>query len=328
MPNRPRNESPRRLRRWSVAVALAVAVAIWPVALLAFPPSSESGTECPTLPSRSNDTSQPARASANAIHNAARVAVVMLENRNYRQVIGNRTAPYINRLASQYTLATHYYAIGHPSLPNYLALLVGDTCGVQDDCGSCSFDVPSLVNQLSSAGISWKAYYQSLPAVGSLTTVNHRYTGSYNPFAHLRSVDMDAMRGSRIVSFGSLSGDLARRQLPRFAWITPDKLRDGHSASLRRADRYLSRLVPRIIRALGPDGLLYLTWDEGPNSDHTGLGGVSGGGQVPLIVAGKGARRQARLSTGADHYALLKTIETHFGLPLLGRAGSPSTPLL
>jgi hypothetical protein len=313
--NRPPNERRRRLQIWGAGMALAVAVAIWPVTLLAFPASSESDPEPPML-------------RLHGIRNASRVAVVMLENRDYRQVIGNRSAPYINRLAGRYTLATHYYAIGHPSLPNYLALLAGDTFGVQDDCGGCSFEAPTLVNQLSAAGIPWRAYYQSLPGDGPLTTVNDVYTGSYNPFAHLRSVNVDAERGRRIVSFGSLSRDLARRRLPRLAWITPDKLRDGHSSSLREADRYVSRLIPRVIRALGPKGLLYLTWDEGPNSDQAGLDGGSGGGQVPLIVAGGGARRHARMSTEANHYALLRTIETHFGLPLLGRAGSPSTPLL
>src|SRR4051794_6133518 len=57
----------------------------------------------------------------------SRVAVLVLENRSYGQVIGNRDAPYLNRLAARNALATHYYALAHPSLPNYIALTSGST---------------------------------------------------------------------------------------------------------------------------------------------------------------------------------------------------------
>jgi hypothetical protein len=45
---------------------------------------------------------------------------------------------------------------------------------------------------------------------------------------------------------------------------------DGHDGTLRAADRYAARLVPRLVRALGPRGVLYVVWDEGPNSDLRG----------------------------------------------------------
>src|SRR3712207_2238488 len=58
------------------------------------------------------------------------IFVLVLENKPYEAVIGNQQAPYLNRLAQQYGRATNYYAIGHPSLPNYRALTGGDTCGI------------------------------------------------------------------------------------------------------------------------------------------------------------------------------------------------------
>lgn len=42
----------------------------------------------------------------------ARVAVLVLENRTYEQVIGNRNAPFLNRLAQRGALATRYFALG------------------------------------------------------------------------------------------------------------------------------------------------------------------------------------------------------------------------
>ena len=46
--------------------------------------------------------------------------------------IGNPKAPFLNRMARRYRVATQFYAPGHPSLPNYLAMISGSTHG----CGS------------------------------------------------------------------------------------------------------------------------------------------------------------------------------------------------
>jgi hypothetical protein len=93
----------------------------------------------------------------------ARVAVLVLENRSYEQVIGSASAPYINSLATQHALETHYYAVTHPSLPNYLALTGGSVFGIRDDCGGCDVDgSTSLVGQLDATGHTWKAYFEHL----------------------------------------------------------------------------------------------------------------------------------------------------------------------
>jgi acid phosphatase len=55
----------------------------------------------------------------------AHVAVIMMENKEFSEVIGSRAAPYINGLARRYALARSMYAARHPSLPNYLALTGG-----------------------------------------------------------------------------------------------------------------------------------------------------------------------------------------------------------
>src|SRR5437867_4229914 len=62
------------------------------------------------------------------------VFIIVMENKEYKKIIGSPSAPYINRLAQQYGLATNYYAITHPSLPNYLALTGGSTFGVTSNC--------------------------------------------------------------------------------------------------------------------------------------------------------------------------------------------------
>src|SRR5438034_1468057 len=56
---------------------------------------------------------------------SAHVVVVVEENHSYSQVIGNSAMPYLNGLASQYGLATQYFADVHPSIGNYLMLTTG-----------------------------------------------------------------------------------------------------------------------------------------------------------------------------------------------------------
>ncbi len=300
-----------RVRRWWAAPVLVLAC----ITGLVIPLSRAR----PELPA-------PAPRHTGPMPRVSRVAVVVLENRSYGQVMRNPSAPYINRLARRYALATRYYAVAHPSLPNYVALTGGAMLGIRGDCSVCQVGAPNLVNQLSAAGISWKAYFEDRPS--QIATRTARYTEYYNPFVYFKTVSATPALSSRIVGWSSLHQDLTLSRLPRFAWIAPDLVNDGHSASLRAADRYVSRLVPRIIRALGPHGVLYLTWDEGARGDHAGLDGREGGGQVVLIAAGGDARRHATDDVPADHYALLRTIEAGFGLPLLGAAASSSTPLL
>jgi hypothetical protein len=258
-----------------------------------------------------------------------RVAVMVLENRSYRQVIGSPEAPYINSLARKGALATNYFAITHPSLPNYVAMTTGTTGEITSNCSTCDTELPSLVNQLDSRHISWRAYFESIPqnAAGPVTPAG-RYNKHYNPFVYTERVADHPGARARVAGFGRLRWDLAHKRLPRFSWIAPNVRHDGHNHSLRGADAFAARIVPKLLRALGPHGLLYLTWDEGLRSDRAGIGGSVGGGHVALIAAGGAARGGSTTAVPADHYALLRTIEANFRLPALAKAGSTGTPLL
>jgi phosphatidylinositol-3-phosphatase len=261
------------------------------------------------------------RADAHSVPRFTKVAALFLENHGYRQVIGSSQAPFLNRLARQGALATRYYAVAHPSLPDYLAILTGSTGGVASDCNSCETTAPTLPGQLQAVHIPWRAYFEGIPRVGYEGRGAGDYTKHYNPFAYAEQV-ADGVGRKHVVGFGALRRDLRRGALPRFAWIAPDLLHDGHSASVRASDLFVSRLVPRIVRALGPHGVLFVGWDEaqgkvGPR-----------GGHVALIATGPGASSRERVSTPADHYSLLATLEAGLRLPALGHAASPTTHLL
>ena len=102
--------------------------------------------------------------------------VILMENRQYTQIIGNANAPFINSYARSANLATNYYAVGHPSLTNYLEIVGGSNFGIENDDspdwhnGTCvpniqsgiAADESATTNTCPIAGSGWDA---ATPAV-------------------------------------------------------------------------------------------------------------------------------------------------------------------
>jgi hypothetical protein len=255
-----------------------------------------------------------------------RVAVIVMENHEFGDIIGSAAAPFINGLARRYTLARGMHAVTHPSLPNYLALTGGSTFGISSDCTACSVGATSIVDQLESAHVSWKAYMENLPHPCFTGVSAGEYAKRHDPFVYYRRVVRNPAWCARIVPLTQLGVDERARTLPRFIWITPNLCHDMHDCSVATGDRFLSSLVPALLGALGPHGVLFITWDEG--TTNSGCCGVAAGGHIATIVAGPGATGGARLSTPTDHYSLLATVESRLGLPRLRGAASGSTASL
>jgi phosphatidylinositol-3-phosphatase len=272
------------------------------------PSSDRSGKDAPT------SVAAPAPA-PRASAGKSRLIVLVMENKEYGQIIGNRDAPYENALAHRYALAGRYYGITHPSLPNYLALIGGSTFRIRSNCTSCPVRAKNLVDQLEAAHVSWRGYMEGMPGPCFRGGFAGRYAKKHNPFAYFENITQDSARCSKVVPFGLLDRDLRRNRLPTFTWITPDLCHDTHDCSIREGDRFLARLVPRLLRRLGPHGVFLLLWDEGTSSR-------GGGGRIPAIVAGRDVRRGHLSRVRLDHYSTLRTIEDAFGLPHLRGAAS------
>jgi len=264
---------------------------------------------------------------------------VVEENHSIGQIIGSPQAPFLNRLAAKGTLLTSYFAITHPSLPNYLAMVSGGTQQITSDCGGCNLDAPNLVDQLEAAGVSWKAYMEDLPAPCSDAHMAGAYAKKHDPFMYFDSVRGDPSRCAKVVPLDRLDADLAAGQLPRLVFVTPNLDHDMHGAGeggndaalIAAADRWLEGLYGKLAgsSAWREDTRLVVTWDEGHGTGAAGgptgcCGGQATGGNVATIVAGPGVR-PARDNATYSHYALLRSIETLLQLPLLGHAGDPAT---
>jgi len=71
----------------------------------------------------------------NGIPRLDHVFVIVMENHGYQQIVGNPNEPYLNNLIKdgKVNLATKYFAVGHPSLTNYLEIVGGSNFGVRSD---------------------------------------------------------------------------------------------------------------------------------------------------------------------------------------------------
>jgi hypothetical protein len=167
------------------------------------------------------------------------VFVLLLENQSYAVTFGRQSAmPYLARtLPAQGALLTRYYAIGHASLGNYVALVSGQAPNeaTQLNCPTfadfkasaagldahgqlpgtgCVYPpmVKTLPDQLEAAGLSWKAYMEDMgkdPARESAACA-HVPLGALETSQLATVSDQYAARHDPFVYFHSIIDDQAR----------------------------------------------------------------------------------------------------------------------
>jgi acid phosphatase len=257
------------------------------------------------------------------------IVVIVLENREFGRVVENPLMPIFNDWATRYTLLSQHYAIRHPSLPNYLAMIGGSTFGVESNCTDCFVDAPSLPDLIEASGRTWKAYMEDMPEpcyLGDTTT----YVQKHNPFIYFDPIRLDSARCRRsIVPFTQLDADLAANTLPDFVFITPNQCNNAHDCPEKTADIWLGTHVPYLLAypAIAENGLVVLTWDEG-QGDHGCCGMETGGGRIATVLISPLARRGFVDDTPYTLYSLLKTIAAAWRLPYLGEAAKEENALI
>ncbi len=81
------------------------------------------------------------------------VYLIMMENHAYAQIVNNPDAPFVNEYIKHVNYATNYFAVGHPSLTNYLEVVGGSNFGVRTDNSPDWHDATCATN-LSSGFVS------------------------------------------------------------------------------------------------------------------------------------------------------------------------------
>jgi hypothetical protein len=262
------------------------------------------------------------------------VAVVVLENTNYSDVVGSANMPYLNGLIAQGALAAQYYANTHPSLPNYFIMTTGQAIANGDSFTGVVSNA-NVVRELSASGKSWKVYAESIPAQGYLGGDQFPYLRDHNPFSFFSDVQQSAAQTANIVPFTQLASDLASGGLPNYSFIVPNAIDDAHSCPdgqqdcpqgqrLQAADQWLKTNIAPLLgnAAFQQSGLLIITFDESAD-DNT-----NGGGRVATILLGTHVRPgYVGNTTNYDHRSLLSLTMEALGVATVPN-GASAAPLM
>jgi len=228
-----------------------------------------------------------------------------MENTSFRQIIGSRSAPYLNSLAHACGLATGYHGVTYPSLPNYLAATSGSTFGLAND-GLPATNSTRAASIFSQTGTSWQSLSESMPKNCDRANA-YPYMAKHNPAPYYVSVAAQCARQS--VGLPSAPTFAAR-----YTFVTPNMLHDMHDGSIAQGDAWLKAFVPKVINSAGyqlGSTILVIVWDTDNNSE---------GNRVPALVVAPQVRPGTTSAGAFNHYSLLRLSEETLGLPLLGNA--------
>jgi phosphatidylinositol-3-phosphatase len=258
--------------------------------------------------------------------------IIMMENHGLHPVLNDRTdMPYLNSLwrGGASLDFTHYAALAHPSLPNYLGMASGFTQASSDAVHAGEFAGPTIWDQLTQAGVSWGIFEEGMPQTCSpLITYNDPVTGGQYLLRHDPGVPFGTVYQSAECQQVTPLTALNYASLPAVSFITPNTCDDMHGLTAaqiastgfvnclkgsdaleQRSDQWLSQIVPNLTAA---GATVFVTFDE---CCAATLGPMYALETGPAVTPGSDG-------TSYSHYSVLAGIEDAYGLSLLGGAAT------
>jgi acid phosphatase len=246
------------------------------------------------------------------------VVIVILENKDADSA---KSQPFMGWLANDGAYLAQYYAITHPSQPNYIAMISGSTAGVTGD-GNVTLDRPHI-----GQFVTWKTYAEDYPAGGCHTEKQiGRYVRKHNPFISFADV-ANHEPCTNIVPFTRFADDFNLGNLPQLSLIIPNLDDDAHDQPVRFADDWLAAKFKPLMADPNrwSDTLLVVTFDEDAKLLKT-VGGD--GNRVYLALWGGAVKPHTVISdVSYDHYDLLKTIEEIFHVTSMAPGDAAAHPI-
>jgi hypothetical protein len=285
------------------------------------------------------------------------VYLIIGENTELGQINGTNAPYLLGTLKPQTAWLTDYFALTHFSEANYVGMTSGQYTSCQQfdySAASCHQNVENLFSQLDTAGVSWLAWMESMPAPCTLTSTGGAKTQNHYGAKHNPPIFFDGIEGSGGSWTNPATGECLTKDIPaggtgpndmsafndavagggtaQFNFVVPNECEDGHDNckpvgnAVTQFDQFLQREIPKI-QAGDPDALILVTFDEGTSNRGDGNGHqFAGGGNVAFFALGPQVVPGVYHDT-FDHYSLLRTLEDGYGLgSYLGGAGS-ATPI-
>jgi acid phosphatase len=236
-----------------------------------------------------------------------KLLVFVVENHSLDQM--RTQMPKVFSLAQQYGYADDFYAVTHPSLPNYVVMTSGHLHGVTFDAPPSRWPLkgPSIFGRALDAGLTAKAYADAMPANCTLTD-DGTYAVRHNPWTYF--VDERDQCRRYDVPVAELDRDVAAGNLPNAGFVAPDLCHDAHNCGLDQADQWLGTELGTVLA--GPDfrsGRLavVVTADEDDHHEDNKI----------LTVVMHPSQHGDVVHDRLDHYSLYGLYEDVLGLPHL-----------
>lgn len=273
------------------------------------------------------------------------VFVIVMENTSWSTIKDNRSAPYINSLLQEKNVsyATEYYALHHPSEPNYIWMEAGEAKGLPHGEGvvdltsdgdptsaNSSTTIQHLVSLMGRKHLSWKVYAEGIDGtdcpMSSLSGTD--YAARHVPMLFFQDVTSDEKKCSEhIRPFSELKTDLLENTVPNYSFIVPNLCDDMHNLfncqslnRIKNGDTWLATEIPILQEApVFQSSALFLTWDEGSGESTTPIGMVV----ISPFSKGNGYHNAIHYT----HSSLLRTIQDIFSLQPYLRDAKNSTGL-
>lgn len=250
-----------------------------------------------------------------------RIAIIWNENTDYDLAIGD---PNLAWLAKKGITLENYFAVTHPSEPNYVASHGGDYFGMDNDKANfIDANVSTIVDLLEAKNIAWGEYQEDMPYSGfqGQAWVNqdsgaNDYVRKHNPAV---IYNKNAARTDRLAVMKNLTlfyEDLENETLPQWMFITPNMTSDGHDTSVTVAGEWTRNFLEPLLNdtRFMKNTLVLITFDE--NSSYAMQNRVLAillGDAVPSHLIG------TTDSTFYNHYSEIASVEANWDLHTLGR---------
>ena len=253
------------------------------------------------------------------------IVIVLEENKDYDQIIGNPAAPYLNQvLRAQGANLTRMYGEEHLSEGNYFWLLSGSNQGVGflDQTPGELIQAPSLGGQLLATRspedptkhLSFKGFAEDLPEPGSMAdTASPHYARKHAPyvsFHDLHDNGRDRLVNLPFSAFPATPGHFD--ELPTVAMVIPNLVNDMHGVSegeykgrdddywIHRGDAWLRDHLDAYYQwARTHNSLLIVTFDE--NTDSTRFTGLTDPALGPGSLGPNPPRELARAAKAVEN---------------------------
>lgn len=249
-----------------------------------------------------------------AAPHVTKVLTIVEENHSLRQMRSGM--PYLYSLARRYAYAKNYHAIRHPSLPNYLAIVGGDTFGVRNDAVPAAHRLrgPTVFGQAFAKRRRAATYAESMPRRCSLSGNAPRgYAVKHNPWAYFPA------ERSRCRSYDVAETTFRRaakaNALPNVSLLIPNRCHDAHDCRLGTADRWLRSRLPVVLASRDfRSGRLMVVITADEDDSH------SGNRVLTVVLHPRLARSHKVVSTPLTHYSLSRLYSQVVGARPLRRA--------